>query len=158
MTIMHGYMAVTAQWLFYNYPMIENYTFLKNESQPLKFLYFRQIVVSAKCLFGEKSVRQTVRSTKCSFDKVSICKMSFGKMFGHPILTLFDTFSISFLATCRSAFLAKKSSFSFRLFLDSSPIGKHFFAAVLLLDFFYPYKIVAGQQHLYMPTAKEQKS
>ena len=43
---------------------------------PLKFLYFRQVVVSAKCLFGEKSVRQTVRSTKCSFDKVSIGKMS----------------------------------------------------------------------------------
>ena len=68
-------MAVTAQWLFHNYTMIENYTFLRNESQPLKFLYFRQVVVSAKCLFGEKSVRQTVRSTKCSFDKVSVGKM-----------------------------------------------------------------------------------
>ena len=43
---------------------------------PLKFLYFRQVVVSAKCLFGEKCVRQTVRSTKCSFDKVSVGKMS----------------------------------------------------------------------------------
>ena len=62
-------MAVTAQWLFHNY------TFLRNESQPLKFLYIRQLVVSAKCLFGEKSVRQTVRSTKCSFDKVSVGKM-----------------------------------------------------------------------------------
>ena len=58
-----------------NYTMIENYTFLRNESQPLKFLYFRQLVVSAKCLFGEKSVRQTVRSKKCSFDKVSVGKM-----------------------------------------------------------------------------------
>ena len=92
-------MAVTAQWLFHNYTMIENYTFLRNESQPLKFLYFRQLVVSAKCLFGEKSVRQTVRSTKCSFDKVSVDKMprsakcpfgkmtfrkvSFGKMSGY---------------------------------------------------------------------------
>ena len=46
------------------------------ESQPLKILYFRQVVASAKCLFGEKSVRQTVRSTKCSFDKVSFGKMS----------------------------------------------------------------------------------
>ena len=42
----------------------------------LKFLYFRQVVVSAKYLFGEKSVRQTVRSTKCAFDKVSFGKMS----------------------------------------------------------------------------------
>ena len=35
-------------------------------SEPLKFrkyLYFRQIVRSAECLFGEKSVRQNVRST-----------------------------------------------------------------------------------------------
>ena len=48
--------------------MIENYTFLINESQFLKFLYFRQVVVSAKCLFGEKSARHTVRSTKCPFD------------------------------------------------------------------------------------------
>ena len=71
MTIMHGYVAAIAQWLFYNYTMIENYTFLRNESQPLKFLYFRQIVVSAKCLFSEKSVRQTVRSTKCPFSKMS---------------------------------------------------------------------------------------
>ena len=62
------YMAVTAQWLFYNYTMIENYTFLRNESQSLKFLDFRQVVVSAKCLFGEKSARHTVRSTKCPFD------------------------------------------------------------------------------------------
>ena len=69
-------MAITIQWLFYNYTMIENYTFLRNESQPLKSLYFRQVVVSAKCLFGEKSVRHTVRSTKCSFDKVSVGKMS----------------------------------------------------------------------------------
>ena len=68
MTIMHWYMAVTAQWLFYNYTMTENYTFLRNESQFLKFLYFRQVVVSAKCLFGEKSARHTVRSTKCPFD------------------------------------------------------------------------------------------
>ena len=74
-------MAVTAQWLFYNYKMIENYTFLRNESQHLKFLYFRQVVVSAKCLFGEKSVRHAVRSTKCSFDKVSVGKMSVGKMY-----------------------------------------------------------------------------
>ena len=37
-----------------------------------------QVVVSANCLFGEKSVRQTVGSTKCSFDK-----MSFGKMSGQ---------------------------------------------------------------------------
>ena len=70
------YMEVTAQWLFYNYTMIENYTFLRNESQHLKFLYFRQVVVSAKCLFGEKSARHTVRSTKCSFDKVYVGKMS----------------------------------------------------------------------------------
>ena len=62
--------------LFYNYTMIENYTFLRNESQFLKFLYFRQVVVSAKCLFRRKvelvilsvrlSVRrQNVRSAKC---------------------------------------------------------------------------------------------
>ena len=57
-------MAVTAQWLFYNYTMIENYTFLRNESQFLKFLHFRQVVVSAKCLFGEK--------TFCPFDKMSV--------------------------------------------------------------------------------------
>ena len=56
------------QWLFYNYTMIENYTFLRNESQFVKFIYFRQVVVSAKCLFGEKSARHTVRSTKCPFD------------------------------------------------------------------------------------------
>ena len=66
------YMAVTAQWLFYNYTMIENYTFLRNESQSLKFLDFRQVVVSAKCLFGKKSARYTVRSTKCPFDKMSV--------------------------------------------------------------------------------------
>ena len=42
----------------------------------LKYVYFRQVVVSAKCLFDEKSVRQTVRSTKFSFDKVCIGKMS----------------------------------------------------------------------------------
>ena len=36
-----------------------------SESQPLKLLCFRQVVVLAKCLFGEKSVRQNVRSTKC---------------------------------------------------------------------------------------------
>ena len=73
---MHWYMAIIIQWLFYNYTMIENYTFLRNESQPLKLLYFWQVVVSARCLFGEKSVRHTVRSTKCSFDKVSVGKMS----------------------------------------------------------------------------------
>ena len=73
---MHWYMAVTVQWLFCNHTMIENYTFLRNESQSLKFLYFRQVVVSAKCLFGEKSVRQTVRSTKRSFDKLSVDKVS----------------------------------------------------------------------------------
>ena len=82
-----------------------------SESQPLKFFYFRQVVVSAKCLFGEKSVRQTfrssncpfdkmfvrqnVRSTKCrsakcpfgkmSFGKVSFGKVSFGKTSGHPL-------------------------------------------------------------------------
>ena len=71
---MHWYMAMTIQWLFYNYTMIENYTLLRNESQPLKFLYFRQVAVSAKCLFGEKSVRHTVRSTKCSFD--SVCRQN----------------------------------------------------------------------------------
>ena len=60
--------------------MIEDYTFLKNESQPLKFLYFRQVVVSAKCLFGEKSVRHTVHSAERPFGK-----MSFGKMSGYPI-------------------------------------------------------------------------
>ena len=81
-------MAVTAQWLFYNYTMIENYTFLRNESQSLKFLDFRQVVVSAKCLFGEKSARHTVRSTKCPsakcpFGKMSFGKVSFGKMSGH---------------------------------------------------------------------------
>ena len=86
-------MAVTAQWLFYNYTMIENYTFLRNESQFLKFPYFRQVLVSAKCLFGEKSVRQNVLSTKCpsakcpfgkmSFGKVSFGKVSFGKMSGY---------------------------------------------------------------------------
>ena len=69
-------MAVTAQWLFYNYTMIENYLFLRNESQPLKFLYFRQNVFSAKSPFVKLSIRQTVRSTKCSFDKVSVGKMS----------------------------------------------------------------------------------
>ena len=69
-------MAVTAQWLFYNYTMIENYTFLRNESQPLKFLYFRQNVFSAKSPFVKLSIRQTVRSTKCPFDKVSVGKMS----------------------------------------------------------------------------------
>ena len=67
--------------------MIENYTFLKNESQPLKFLYFRQVVVSAKCLFGEKSVRHTVRSTKFPFGKVSFGKVSFGKMSGYQALS-----------------------------------------------------------------------
>ena len=36
-----------------------------SESQPLKLHCFRQVVVLAKCLFGEKSVRQNVRSTKC---------------------------------------------------------------------------------------------
>ena len=91
-------MAVTAQWLFYNYTMIENYTFLRNESQFLKFLYFRQVVVSEN-VFSAKSplvilsVRQNVRSTKCpsakcpfgkmSFGKVSFGKVSFGKMSGH---------------------------------------------------------------------------
>ena len=68
-------------------------TFLTNESRLLKFLYFRQVVVSAKCLFGEKSVHHTVRSTKCpsakcpfgkvSFGKVSFGKVSFGKMSGY---------------------------------------------------------------------------
>ena len=95
---MQWYMAVTAQWLFHNYTMIENYTFLRNESQPLKFLYFRQVVVSAKCLsakspFVKLSVRQNVRSTKrpsakCPFGKMSFRKMtfrkvSFGKMSGY---------------------------------------------------------------------------
>ena len=91
-----SYMAVTAQCLYYNYTMIENYTFLRNESQFLKFLYFREVVVSAKCLFGEKSARHTVRSTKCpfgkmsfgkvSFGKVSFGKVSFGKMSGYRIV------------------------------------------------------------------------
>ena len=59
-----------------------------SESQPLKFLYFWQVVVSAKCLFGEKSVGQTVLLTKCpfakmSFGKVSFGKVYFGKMSGH---------------------------------------------------------------------------
>ena len=86
-------MAVTAQWLFYNYIMIENYTFLRNESQFLKFFYFRQVVVSAKCLFGAKSARHTVRPTnvrstkcpsaKCPFGKMSFGKVSFGKMSGY---------------------------------------------------------------------------
>ena len=67
---------MTIQRLFYNYTMIENYTFLRNESQPLKFLYFRQVVVSSKCLFSEKSVRHTVRSTKYLFDKVFVSKIS----------------------------------------------------------------------------------
>ena len=44
----------------------------KNPYQSLKFLYFRQVVVSAKFLFGEKSVRQTVRSTNCSQRDVSL--------------------------------------------------------------------------------------
>ena len=68
-------MAVTAQWLFYNYTMIENYTFLRNESQPLKFLYFLY-VFSAKSPFVKLSIRQTFRSTKFPFDKVSVGKMS----------------------------------------------------------------------------------
>ena len=83
---MHWYMAITIQWLFYNYTMIENDTFLRNESRPLKFLYFRQVVVSAKCLFGDKSVRHTVRWTKCSFDKVSVGKMSVRQsVFGQSV-------------------------------------------------------------------------
>ena len=65
-------MAVTAQCLYYNYTMIENYTFLRNESQFLKFLYFREVVVSAKCLFDEKSARHTVGSSYCPFDKMSV--------------------------------------------------------------------------------------
>ena len=66
-------MTVTAQWLFYNYTMIENYIFLRNESQSLKFLYFRQVVVSAKCPFVKLSVRQNVRLTKCmSVGKLSV--------------------------------------------------------------------------------------
>ena len=80
-------MAVTAQWLFYNYTMIENYTFLRNESQSLKFLDFRQVVVSVKCyVLSAKSplvilsVRQNVRSTKCPFGKMSFGKVSFGKV------------------------------------------------------------------------------
>ena len=73
---MHWYMAVTVQWLFNNYTMIENYTFLRNESQSLKFLYFRQNVFSAKSPFVKLSVRQTVRSTNCPFDKLSVDKMS----------------------------------------------------------------------------------
>ena len=73
-------MAVTAQWLFYNYTMIENYTFLRNESQPLKILYFRQNVFSVKSPFVKLSIRQTVRSTKCPFGKMSFGKMSFGKV------------------------------------------------------------------------------
>ena len=82
---MHWYMAMTIQWLFYNYTMIENYTFLRNESQPLKFLYFRQVAVSAKCLFGEKSLRHTVRSTnvrstRCPSTKCPSAKCPFGKM------------------------------------------------------------------------------
>ena len=47
-----------------------------SESQPLKFLYFRQNVFPAKSPFVKLSIRQTVRSTKCSFDKVSVDKMS----------------------------------------------------------------------------------
>ena len=74
-------MAMTAQWLFYNYIMIENYTFLRIESQSLKFLYFWQVVVSAKCLFGEKSVRHTVRSTKCLFDIGYVHTVTFSHRF-----------------------------------------------------------------------------
>ena len=47
-----------------------------SESHPLKFLYFRQNVFSAKSSFVKLSVRRNVRSTKCSFDKVSVRKMS----------------------------------------------------------------------------------
>ena len=55
---------------FYNYTVIENYTFLRNKSQPLKFLYFRQVVVSAKCLFGEKSVRHVIPRPEVRCDGV----------------------------------------------------------------------------------------
>ena len=58
-----------------------------------RYLYFRQIVLSAKCLFGKNSFRQIVRSSKCpsancpfgklSFGKMSFGKVSFGKMSGH---------------------------------------------------------------------------
>ena len=65
---MHCYIwQWTAQWLFYNYTMIENYTFLRNESQFLKFLYFRQVV-----RFGKMSFRRKVRSSYCPFDKMSV--------------------------------------------------------------------------------------
>jgi hypothetical protein len=44
-------------------------------SEPLKFrkyLYFRQIVRSATCPFGEKSIRQNVRLAKCQYGKMSV--------------------------------------------------------------------------------------
>ena len=68
--IMHWYMAMIIQWLFHNDTMIENYTRLRNKSQPLKFLYFRQVVVSAKCLFGEKSVRHVIPRPEVRCDGV----------------------------------------------------------------------------------------
>jgi hypothetical protein len=41
-----------------------------------KYLYFRQIIRSAKWLSGEKSVLQNIRSAKCAFDEMSVGKMS----------------------------------------------------------------------------------
>ena len=104
-------MAVTAQWLFYNYTMIENYTFLRNESQSLKFLDFRRNVFSAKSPLVILSVRQNVRSTKCpsakcpfgkmSFGKVSFGKVSFGKMSGHRYQNNYSTKALFNLKTRR---------------------------------------------------------
>jgi hypothetical protein len=42
-----------------------------------KILYFRQVAISVECLFGEKYVRQIVRSCECPFDKMSVGKLSF---------------------------------------------------------------------------------
>ena len=46
--------------------MIENYTFLRNKSQPLKC----QNVSSSKCLFGEKSVRHVIPRPEVRCDGV----------------------------------------------------------------------------------------
>ena len=62
-----------------------------SESQPLRFLYSRQVVVSAnlfsaKSPFVKLSVRQNFSSTKCPsakcpFGKMSLGKVSFSKLY-----------------------------------------------------------------------------
>jgi hypothetical protein len=66
-------------------------------------LSVRQTVRSAKCPFGKMSVRQNVRSAKrpsakCPFGKMSFGKMSFGKVSAPRIFQVVYTYqSRSFL-------------------------------------------------------------